>query len=234
MSAIDWRALQGNFPENDLEWRVQTAGEKQGRVWALCVPYITNRAIQQRLDDVVGPERWKNEFKPGPDGGVLCGISIRVGDEWVTKWDGAENTDIEPVKGGLSGSMKRAAVMWGLGRTLYLLDEMFAEVNENGKHRGKTRDGTSFRWNPPKLPAWATAAGSPSIDPNADGLAALLDYITTHAKSVGKEAVLSLNGDTVNFRHFVQNSWSYVISDPSVAEAVAKVVEQETGVKRDG
>jgi hypothetical protein len=161
MSEIDFKGLQAHFPADEIEWRLQQAGEKNGRVWAIAVPYVTNRAIQARLDEVVGPQSWKNEFRPGPGGGVICGISVRVGDEWVTKWDGAENTDIEGVKGGLSGAMKRAAVQWGIGRYLYALDETFAVVGDQGRLRGKTREGKPFRWDPPALPPWALPQPAP-------------------------------------------------------------------------
>jgi hypothetical protein len=158
MSEINFKALQDYFEADAIEWRIQQAGEKNGRVWAITVPYVTNRAIQMRLDEVVGPENWRNEFRPGPDGGVMCGLSIRVGDEWVTKWDGAENTDVEGVKGGLSGAMKRAAVQWGIGRYLYALEETFAVISERGRFRGRTKDQKPFRWDPPELPDWATPA----------------------------------------------------------------------------
>ena len=83
-------------------------------------------------------------------------------DEWVTKWDGAENTDIEAVKGGLSGAMKRAAVQWGIGRYLYKLEESWINANENGAYRGKTKDGTPFKWDAPSLPSWALPKSSKS------------------------------------------------------------------------
>jgi hypothetical protein len=168
MGEINFKALQAYFAPDEIEWRIQQAGEKNGRVWAIAVPYVTNRAIQSRLDEVVGPENWRNEFSPGPDGGVMCGISIRVCGEWVTKWDGAENTDVEGVKGGLSAAMKRAAVQWGIGRYLYGLEESFAHVHDRGRHRGKFRDASgqqrTFRWDPPELPEWAfprTVDGDP-------------------------------------------------------------------------
>ena len=167
MAEINFRSLQDRFPADEIEWRLQQAGEKNGRVWAICVPYVTNRAIQGRLDEVVGPGNWKNEFRPGPDGGVMCGLSVRVGEEWVTKWDGAENTDIEGVKGGLSGAMKRSAVQWGIGRYLYGLDETFAQVSENGSLRGKTKDGKPFRWDPPQLPKWALPEPKRAVRPAA-------------------------------------------------------------------
>ena len=64
---------------------------------------------------------------------MICGISIRIGAEWVTKWDGAENTELESVKGGLSASMRRAAVQWGVGRYLYRLPRVWVPVDEKGR-----------------------------------------------------------------------------------------------------
>ena len=124
------------FAPQDLEWRVQYAVKE--RMQGLVVPYVTCRAIQDRLDTVVGAENWRNEFQPwqgGKNGAQICGISIFVEErkEWLTKWDGAENTDIEAVKGGLSDSMKRAAVQWGIGRVLYKMPTFWAGVQPRGK-----------------------------------------------------------------------------------------------------
>ncbi len=123
------------FAPEDLEWRLQKVVE--AKEVGIAVPYVTNRAIMGRLDDVVGPENWYNEFKPWHGAGgkeaQLCGLSIRYGDGFITKWDGAENSDIEPVKGGLSDSMKRAAVQWGVGRVLYNMDVVFVNVEKRGK-----------------------------------------------------------------------------------------------------
>ena len=158
---MDLSKLKDYFEPSDIEWRLQQCGKtKEGKIWGMALAYVTNRAIMNRLDEVCGPENWKNEFKAAPDGGILCGISIKVGDEWVTKWDGAENTDIEAVKGGLSGAMKRAAVQWGIGRYLYNLEESWINANEKGSHRGKTKDGTTFNWDDPALPSWALPKGS--------------------------------------------------------------------------
>lgn len=152
---MDLNRLKDKFPVEDIEWRLQSADETNGRIWGLALAYITNRAIQNRLDEVCGPENWKNEYATAPDGGVLCGISIKINGQWVTKYDGAENTNIQAVKGGLSSAMKRAAVQWGIGRYLYNLDESYVEVNDKGKHSGKTKGGKWFKWNPPALPSWA-------------------------------------------------------------------------------
>ncbi len=128
--SIDLKRLQDYFPPEDIEWKVGVVTKDRKR--AMAMAYLTNRAIMDRLDEVCGPENWRNEFRPGPAGGVLCGISIRIHGEWITKWDGSENTTFESVKGGLSTSMKRAAVQWGIGRYLYKLPAQWIPLDERG------------------------------------------------------------------------------------------------------
>lgn len=127
--------LSQPFAPEDLEWRIQVTSKD--KTSGLAVPYVTNRAIQDRLDDVVGPENWHNEYKPwhgsGKHEGQICGISIFFeGRGFITKWDGAEDTDIEPVKGGLSDSMKRSAVQWGIGRVLYKMNPIWVGIEQKG------------------------------------------------------------------------------------------------------
>jgi hypothetical protein len=238
MADIDFKALQNFFDPAAIEWRIQQAGEKNGRVWAICVPYVTNRAIQGRLDEVVGPENWSNEFRPGPDGGVMCGLSIHVGDQWVTKWDGAENTDVEGVKGGLSGAMKRAAVQWGIGRYLYTLDETFAHVHEGGRFRGKTRDGASFRWDPPQLPREvlpeapaAARSATPAPVPAAPSPEheAMLEYVRTVGPRVDEAAEIRISRRTRNLKEFVRENWPAIKEQPRIARAVVEAIEAATG-----
>ena len=244
MEPINYRALQAFFAPDELEWRIQQSGEKNGRTWAICVPYVTNRAIQARLDEVVGPANWKNEFRPGPDGGVVCGISIRVAGEWVTKWDGAENTDVEGVKGGLSAAMKRAAVQWGIGRYLYALDENFAKIHDGGRYRGKLKDATpqgkTFRWDPPPLPAWAlprTADGAPITTsyPAHSTLEhdAMLRYVRAVGAQVDDAAEIRVDRRLRNLRQFVRENWQVMKEQPEVARAVVQAIEGATGVAFD-
>lgn len=179
----DFAKLREPFAADELEWRLQQAGETNSRIWAICVPYVTNRAIQTRLDEVVGPAFWRNEYRQGPDGGVICGISLYLADgmdglHWVTKWDGAPNTDKGggdtemAIKGGLSAAMKRAAVQWGIGRYLYAIEDTFAVVAENGRLRGKTKSGTQFKWDPPRLPSWALPANGATDEQRSELLMA--------------------------------------------------------------
>ncbi len=137
----DFRQIQAElakpFAPEDLEWRIQVTSQDKSK--GLAVPYVTNRAIQDRLDEVVGSENWRNEYRPWHKGekkeAQLCGISIYLEErkEWLTKWDGSEDSDIEPVKGGLSDSMKRAAVQFGIGRVLYKMNTVWVQVEQKGR-----------------------------------------------------------------------------------------------------
>ena len=102
---MDLTKLTEPFPAEDIEWRIQSSGKGNSGVWALVLAYVTARAIMDRLDAVCGMEGWQNDFKDSANGGTLCGISIKCGDEWIAKWDGAGNTEIEAIKGGYSGAM---------------------------------------------------------------------------------------------------------------------------------
>lgn len=156
--------LQHPFSKEDVEWRVERAFKAGNEVFAYVLAYITNRAIMQRLDSVFGPLGWSNQFTPWKDKGQLCGISVWDEDkkEWVTKWDGADSTNIESTKGGLSGSMKRAAVQWGIGRYLYGLDSYKVKIQTRGKNyisaevkNGNQRERITGYWDEPELPKWA-------------------------------------------------------------------------------
>lgn len=175
------KRLSDKFASSDLEWRVMRARPSTRHPSGLCVevlPYVTARAVHQRLDDVVGPGNWCNtqqvvtnvaQDKNGrPVVSVQVGISIRVNGEWVTKYNVSEATDIEAAKGAFSGAEKRAGSEWGIGRYLYFLDQQEAENTFEYKMSGTgwnwasaNIDGQkkSYWWKPPVLPAWALPPG---------------------------------------------------------------------------
>ena len=137
MNEMIEQKLRAPFPSKDVEWRIQSVDKDKLR--GLAVPYIDSRAVQNRLDEVFGIYGWQNTFSPwhtrkkGASGQIesqICGISVydKNTGEWITKWDGAEDTNIEPIKGGLSDSFKRAAVQWGIGRYLYDMPSIFVQA----------------------------------------------------------------------------------------------------------
>lgn len=141
--------LQEPFSPTEIEWRVgATTGDKSK---GIALAYVTNRAIQSRLDEVFGPFGWKNEYKEWKNNSQLCGISVFYNGEWITKWDGADDSETEAIKGGLSDSMKRAAVQWGIGRYLYNLENEWVPLELAGKSYKLAKT--------PRLPKWALPAG---------------------------------------------------------------------------
>lgn len=152
------------FPESQIDWRIGQCGKNERGIWGTCLAYLQARAVMDRLDEVAGPGNWKTENYFVGAQGVVCKLSIKCDGEWVTKEDGAETTDIEAFKGGISGALKRAAVLWGIGRYLYDLEAGFIKVVEKGTpgaRYGKTKDNVQFYWTPPTLPDWALPAKPP-------------------------------------------------------------------------
>nr|DAS35073.1 MAG TPA: DNA REPAIR PROTEIN RAD52 HOMOLOG-BINDING PROTEIN, DNA REPAIR, DNA.7A [Caudoviricetes sp.] len=147
-----FNALKEPFPPEDIQWRIGQKS-KDGKK-AMVLPYVTNRAIMDRLDTVVGPENWFNKYREtsgNSDKGYVCELTIIIqtddGPRCLTREDGASCTNIEPIKGGLSDSMKRAAVQFGIGRYLYNLKESWVAL------------GDYNRFEPPHLPIWALPKG---------------------------------------------------------------------------
>ena len=100
------------------------------------LPFITARGIQQRLDDVFGVEGWSPEYTVVPEQGVVCTLRCKSGDVEIVKSDGAEFSQVSGLKGGISGALKRAASVMGIGRYLYDLKEVNVNL-KNKKFRGK-------------------------------------------------------------------------------------------------
>jgi hypothetical protein len=127
------RQLKAPFPFAEVEAKIQvTNGDKSK---GMAVFYLDARAVHERLDKVLGAFNWRNEYIKWNEKSQICGLSIYNAErgEWITKFDGAENSDIEPIKGGLTDALKRSAVLWGIGRYLYQMEGVWVEVEQRGK-----------------------------------------------------------------------------------------------------
>jgi hypothetical protein len=104
---------------------------------ALAIPYVDARAIQDRLDEVLGVDGWRDEYTPLPDGAVVCKLELRIGGEWIAKMDvGApsEKQDAgDRLKAAFSDALKRAAVKFGIGRYLHRIPAIWAEYDSSKK-----------------------------------------------------------------------------------------------------
>lgn len=127
---VDFAKLGAPFPPSQVSWRVgATSSDKSS---GLALAYIDSRDVQERLDAVCGPGGWQDSY-PHAGQKTVCSIAIKIGDEWITKSDGAGDTDVEQEKGALSDAFKRAAVKWGVGRYLYGLGNTWAAIEPAGR-----------------------------------------------------------------------------------------------------
>ena len=209
---MDLKQLREPFAADDIEWRVSRAGLGKRGPYCRVLAYITARAIQHRLDDVCGPSRWQFErpemLTINGASAFSCGLSILVDGEWITKYDVAEPTAIEPAKGGWSSAVKRAASAWGVGRYLYRLDEMHADVQEtdpgsrawNWARLPEKHGGAVYYWRTPSLPGWALPK-EPDAEVSSSALTDLKNMWRKRFASDLNDPAQLLDG----FRRYVQS-----------------------------
>ena len=118
--------LSEPFPSADISWR---AAPVSGQDYGRALPFLDARNVQDRLDEVLGINGWRDEYVEVTSGAkvvaVRCKLSAYVEGNWVTKEDAAPmdlTSSLElGVKGAYSDALKRAAVKFGVGRYLYAL-----------------------------------------------------------------------------------------------------------------
>jgi hypothetical protein len=153
------------MPFNLSEVKFKPQAVKNNR--ALALAYVDARVIQDRLDEVLGVEGWQDEYQLLPDGSVVCKLTLKLGDQWITKMDvgsPSEQPDSgDRLKAAFSDALKRAAVKFGIGRYLYRLPSQWADYDPVKKQFSRT----------PQLPAFALPARSqPEAKPSGHEAAA--------------------------------------------------------------
>jgi len=107
-------------PIEHPRWRVQGYYPKDAPTYAVVVPYVDAREVQERFDLAFGAENWQNTYDPESGS---SSISVKFENDWITKSDVGVETKVEKEKGKASDAFKRAAVLWGVGRDLYQIGE---------------------------------------------------------------------------------------------------------------
>lgn len=114
MTEINWKDIRARLSAPDgMDVKVREGKYK----------YIDARDVQDRLDDVVGPENWATSFFVIDRDAVVVECQLTI--YGVTKADvGYANNpgsdfEKEPFKAAYSDALKRAAVHFGVGRFLY-------------------------------------------------------------------------------------------------------------------
>lgn len=147
--------LAAPFDPKGIKWKPQAV--KGNRCMAIA--YIDARVVCDRLDSVIGPENWSDQYQVLADGSTVCTLSVIVNGALIAKQDVgslSEQPDAgNKLKAAFSDALKRAAVKFGIGRYLYRLPNVWVDYDPNKK----------MITQPPALPNWAmpkpTGAGQP-------------------------------------------------------------------------
>lgn len=198
MNDIEY-ALKRPFSEKQVSWRIGQVAKDGSKASALA--YIDARDVMHRLDEVVGQDNWRDEYREVL-GRLVCRLHIRINDEWVYKEDGAGDTNMEGEKGGLSDAFKRAAVKWGVGRYLYALPIKWCEIDQYKKFVTV-----------PTLPSWATPEGFDKT------MKARLRSAgeTESGKSVKKSVLLGFNTEKQDYIRALADDIKAVLGKPEEA-----------------
>lgn len=88
------------------------------------IKYVTSRTVMNRLDEVLGPENWWDEYTNLTDHSAVCCLSIRLPDGTILrKCDAGGSAGMadrgDDEKSIFSDALKRAAAKFGVARYLY-------------------------------------------------------------------------------------------------------------------
>jgi hypothetical protein len=133
-----YRRLAAPFDAAAVRWKpMKVTGTR-----ALAAAYIDSRAVQDRLDEVLGVDGWQDDYRCLADGSMVCRLRCRIGGEWLTKVDvggPSEQPDGgDRLKAAFSDSLKRAAVKFGIGRYLYRLPSQWVDYDPQRKQLKQT------------------------------------------------------------------------------------------------
>ncbi|AJI08503.1 Rad52/Rad22 family DNA repair protein [Bacillus cereus] len=194
-------SLQAEFPFEQLGWKITHTFESNGRFFAYLAPFVDARAIQDRFDEVFGIDKWQVSYEKWGEKATKCTISVFLNERWISKEDGSEESDYNSVKGGFSNSLKRAAVLWGVGRYLYNIKPHKVELTTQGK--GKNDIYVSYQrkgyyFTPPTMLQQKNKQGSSKKEPSNGqvSLGVLIQNIQELAKPLSitsKEILLAYN-----------------------------------------
>ena len=122
--------LKKPFDPSLISWRVGATNKDKTKGIALA--YIDARDVMERFDEVCGLGNWQNKYSHANQK-TICDIGIRIDNEWIWKSNGAGDTQVEAEKGAISDAFKRSAVMWGVGRYLYDVQNIWVELKQVGR-----------------------------------------------------------------------------------------------------
>lgn len=180
MSAVNWdnlhRALSEPFAPDQIKQRPGRGGKSYS--------YIDARDVENRLDTVVGPEHWTDDyalFDPS-EKSVLCRLTVFGVTKSGIGYPNSDN-DEEPEKAAESDALKRAAVKFGVGRHLY------SDAKAAGTPRRDPSATHDLRQNPTAPPK--ANPNKPPSDAQINAIKKMADKLGIPAPSPASSAAAS-------------------------------------------
>jgi len=126
----------------DIDCRVQSVTNKQGKVGAILLLYKDARVDMKLLDEVFGVGNWQRTHEV-INGNLFCNLDIwdETKKSWVRKQDVGTESNTEKEKGQASDAFKRAGFNVGIGRELYTSPFIYITLadGEYSDYQGKPR-----------------------------------------------------------------------------------------------
>jgi hypothetical protein len=167
--------LKRLFRWKDIEVKIQSTSANGDAIRGKAVAYHDARAVRDRLDSVLGFDNWREEHEPYCLGSMIgdkCTLTIQFLDaesgDWksVVREEVSDASDIEPIKGAVSGSLKRAFAALA-NRSLYEIELGWHPAEKAGR---STRFTAEAMKNIQKLyESQIAALAASGAYPSADG-----------------------------------------------------------------
>jgi hypothetical protein len=129
------------FPVEDLSFRPQSGNGENVRV----LTYLTSRDVMARLDLAFGARNWQNDFVNLLENrAIACRLTVKWPDGTITNRTDAgceseQPDDGDKTKAAFSDALKRAAVLYGIGRYLYDLKTVKGNVQNSRVVEGSVK-----------------------------------------------------------------------------------------------
>lgn len=122
--------LRRPFTPAAVKFKVQSTSKDGNK--GLVVAYVDARLVVERLNAVV-PHLWWDEYQRTQEGGLLCRLTV----DGITRVDVGEGQG----KAAFSDALKRAAVKFGVGVSLYAIPQRWVSPQDGTARQFQTEKG---------------------------------------------------------------------------------------------
>lgn len=131
--------LRRPFTVEAVKFKVQATWPKDKPTGGLIVAYIDARLAVERLNLIV-PHLWHDDYEALGQKHLICRLTV----DGITRQDIGEGQG----KGLYSDALKRAAVKFGVGVSLYAIPQMRLNSSDGSLKDARTRDGMTLALTP--------------------------------------------------------------------------------------